>query len=433
MVALCADKADDSSPYDDAKLLDYLVDERVFSNLPFPLCRLLRTKGEEPHNRSLNECLFHLSNLLLELESKDQHFGVIRALAGLIRSCDPVTHRSSWNELNLLEVTLSLTTKLYSTGSDILCQTELIPICTQLLVGRCADDKSNQLIQPLCDHNMKILSIYHTVLQGRRPVFIPKGHKNDIFTNSKEVLLLNSRGYFGNDYFYLKIYKTVKVLSESYKINVDNEIDSKFLTLLKVTLASTADILEVLNTGDDVTSQIKLVEEVLLYLPAFLHFATVETIECVRRLLRYSFSWNFASRREKYEEFMLANATADDTLKKLRQFDVCDQPNASMASYSTVTSSPRTGQKILNALVQSKSAEESPVHGSQGMIKLFESTVIQSLRLFTKSDATVQATILKLICQVIALNVDYSLLDAKNLFMEFILKLLELIETGTVK
>lgn len=55
------------------------------------------------------------------------------------------------------------------------------------------------------------------------------------------------------------------------------------------------------------------------------------------------------------------------------------------------------------------------------------------LQLFTKSHAEVQSVILDMICQSLEYKVNYSLLDAKNGFIEFVLKQLELIETGTVR
>lgn len=69
---------------------------------------------------------------------------------------------------------------------------------------------------------MKLLSIYHNVLINKRPVFIPKGHKADLFVNSRELQLINSYGYFGNDYFYLKIYKILRIIHENYKVFLDH-------------------------------------------------------------------------------------------------------------------------------------------------------------------------------------------------------------------
>lgn len=66
---------------------------------------------------------------------------------------------------------------------------------------------------------MKLLSIFYNVLNNKRPVFIPKGQKPDLFVNSRELQLMNSYGYFGNDYFYLKIYKIVRIIYENYKVS----------------------------------------------------------------------------------------------------------------------------------------------------------------------------------------------------------------------
>lgn len=83
-------------------------------------------------------------------------------------------------------------------------------------------DSNNQrksITSALLGHVMKFLSIYHNVLINKRPVFIPKGQKSDLFVNSRELQLLNSYGYFGNDYFYLKLYKTLRIIHENYKVN----------------------------------------------------------------------------------------------------------------------------------------------------------------------------------------------------------------------
>lgn len=83
-------------------------------------------------------------------------------------------------------------------------------------------DPNNQrksITSALLGHVMKLLSIYHNVLINKRPVFIPKGQKSDLFVNSRELQLLNSYGYFGNDYFYLKLYKTLRIIHENHKVN----------------------------------------------------------------------------------------------------------------------------------------------------------------------------------------------------------------------
>lgn len=55
------------------------------------------------------------------------------------------------------------------------------------------------------------------------------------------------------------------------------------------------------------------------------------------------------------------------------------------------------------------------------------------IQLFTKSDAEMQSYILDMLCQVLQLKVNYCLLDANNIFMDFILKLIESIEMGIIR
>lgn len=45
----------------------------------------------------------------------------------------------------------------------------------------------------------------------------------------------------------------------------------------------------------------------------------------------------------------------------------------------------------------------------------------------------IQSAILDMLCQALEFNVNYSLLDANNVFLDFVLKLSELIETGAVR
>lgn len=83
-----------------------------------------------------------------------------------------------------------------------------------------AELKSNKYTKILLSHIVKMLNVFHHVFTNQRPLFIPKGQKTDIFIGSKELNTLNSFGYFGNDYFYLKIYKLLKVSFDAYKVSI---------------------------------------------------------------------------------------------------------------------------------------------------------------------------------------------------------------------
>lgn len=64
------------------------------------------------------------------------------------------------------------------------------------------------------------MNIYHTILINGKPVFYPKGQKNDFFIGPKEFQLYNHLGYFGNDYFYLKLYNLIKISYDNYKVSI---------------------------------------------------------------------------------------------------------------------------------------------------------------------------------------------------------------------
>lgn len=230
--------------FDDRMLLNELISERVFADLPSPLCNLMRQKVKSNRiDAALGKCLFHLSNLLLLIECKQRQvrdacwitvqnilkgklhfqFGVIKSIVNLLKAFDPIAYHHIWNEFNFVEVSMSLMMQNYATGTDLVCHGDLIWISTQLLAARLSaaqrDNADRKLCLSLIDHNLKLANIFQHILSGQKPLFIPKGQKNDIFMNAKELQALNSRGYFGNDYFYLKIYKMIKLMYDNFKVS----------------------------------------------------------------------------------------------------------------------------------------------------------------------------------------------------------------------
>lgn len=100
-----------------------------------------------------------------------------------------------------------------------------------------ADEKIKEFSTPIMNHIFKLLNIYHHIFLDKRPAFIPERHKTDIFANSKEIQLIQSRGYFGNDYFYLKLFKTIRIIYESFKVTIfSNDILSVFERSIHINL-----------------------------------------------------------------------------------------------------------------------------------------------------------------------------------------------------
>lgn len=386
LVIMC--KSDDPIERDNAKcdenqLIKELIATRIFAALPFPLCEMSSSKPSSANGNDhrFSSILFNLSNLLLEIDCKQLQLGVISVLTRLIVEQNPIKKNHLWNEFNVLDVSVSLLTENYATGTDLSCECSLIPLCTQLLAARVAftstDSKLQTIVTQLLNHEMKLLSIYHSVFIGQRPAFIPRSQKNDLFMNAKEIQLLNSRGYFGNDYFYLKIYKTIRVLHESYRVNVSNSADESLLTLLRTTLQSMSLLLELIPRTDNHDAE--LIKELLSYMSSFMAYATIETVECTRRLLRHSFSINFASQHDQYLNLLADDLNSTEKLEKIRQFESIDQRPQSILIANVQPQRSNT-PKLFGVLSPGKSDDEKAKNPYHALIKRFEPIVVQSLR-----------------------------------------------------
>lgn len=95
-----------------------------------------------------------------------------------------------------------------------------ILLLTNTLPGKAiAELESPKYVKELLSHIVKMLNIFHHVYTNQKPLFVPKGQKSDLFVGSKELQLLNSWSYFGNDYFYLNLYKALRISYDAYKVS----------------------------------------------------------------------------------------------------------------------------------------------------------------------------------------------------------------------
>lgn len=69
-------------------------------------------------------------------------------------------------------------------------------------------------------HVMKILNIYYHLITQQKPQLFVKVQKSDLFANAKELALVQSVGYFGSDYIYIKLYNILRSANDSYKVSV---------------------------------------------------------------------------------------------------------------------------------------------------------------------------------------------------------------------
>lgn len=234
------------------------------------------------------------------------------------------------------------------------------------------------LLLPLLIHIMKIFNIYQHILTNKRPLFIPKGQKPDIFANSKEIQMLTSFGYFGNDYFYLKLHKTLRSIHESYKITINEEIDKKMFSLLKVCLRSMAILLEVTPFYEYEDKSSLLIDELLGCLKTFISFVPKQSVICLEQLLKFMFSINIASRENQFRVVDCQHLSEMETSEIFNSLEKLQSPPLLPAK--GLNNPSTTGSKLINFLASTSSADKVKNSTEDKGIKIFEPLVIHCLK-----------------------------------------------------
>lgn len=71
----------------------------------------------------------------------------------------------------------------------------------------------------LLKHTMKIINIYYHLFTNQKPLIMAKGQKMDLFSNTKELAITQSIGYFGSEYIYMKLYQNLKSAYDNYRVS----------------------------------------------------------------------------------------------------------------------------------------------------------------------------------------------------------------------
>ncbi|XP_062702131.1 huntingtin [Aedes albopictus] len=395
----------------DDGIVGSFVSEHLLSNFAEPIDarRLLSSTNGEGFAKKINKILYVMSNKLLSVSDRNQLLGIINFLKLLIGKYNPFEFLDMWNEFNLLNVLSSLMSEHTATALDLTAQNDLLEICSTLIIvtisSKPITSMDNEVIDKFIFHILKLLNIYQHLLL--LPIPAPKPAKGELFANPKELQLVNCFGYFGNDPLYVKLYNLLRNVHESYKITISSEIGQKFFGLLRTTIASLWRILEIKNISS-MTNGFKFIEEVLRYLITFLPYEPEHCVRCTRSLLRFLFSCNYVNRLEDIDYFRKSSQSLvpSDTAECQMFFDRYHEFN----KCKTIISVSDLGSYI----------------------KQFEQMVIACLKIYSKTSAKVQTTILETLCQLLDFNINYQLLDSSNVFVESVLKHVELLETGSI-
>ncbi|XP_039760461.1 huntingtin isoform X2 [Pararge aegeria] len=254
-------------------------------------------------------------------------------------------------------------------------------------------------------------------------------------------LKANFAGHFYNEPFYMRLYENLRATYSNHKINLDPKT-SIFHEFLSTTLNCLAIQLEFATDREfgPVT------EEILFYLKVMLPLSPDLTVYCITQLLKCLFGTNMINQYTDYmsiadkkidtetssffQDVMLVNAlkTIDD--------DKSSVSSNSSQKLSLDSKNPRMfDERHLLIAMENFSKNRTDRKWStnkkelERYIRLFEPVVIQSLKSYTmQNDIPLQCSVLRLLNQLLALRVNYCMLDSDQVFIGFLMKQLDLIE-----
>lgn len=178
-----------------------------------------------------------------------------------------------------------------------------------------------------------------------------------------------------------------------FQITITKDAGAKINALLRSCLNALAVLLEI-QLPHEISDSIKLIEELLMYLATLINFMPIESIACIRHLLKYLFNMNFISRSDQYEyliknQFLMNEGEGENEVfafvRKLNRFkgddDADNSSSNKMGEMALVSSSPlSTPLKLVGIATSAPSAANAKRMEGGNNIKLFEPIVIQCLK-----------------------------------------------------
>ncbi|XP_017781525.1 PREDICTED: huntingtin [Nicrophorus vespilloides] len=249
---------------------------------------------------------------------------------------------------------------------------------------------------------------------------------------------VNAMGYFANSPHYMKFYDILKVAYNNYKITLESEASENFLSLLKSTLNTFSQILEVAT----LTEIGRIAEEILLYLKSIFHLDSASTVLCVQQLLKSLFGTNLSSDSDVILTYLNQNSQSGEKEGNFGFYYRAAQiPFESIgncvSALNTVGKVDCDGDSTVMGYLHRKENKIGANKGSDRIlanyIRIFEPMVIESLKHYTiTSNVQLQCQVLQLLGQLVQLRVNYCLLDSEQIFIGFVLKQFEFIEEGQI-
>ncbi|XP_050681884.1 huntingtin [Leptidea sinapis] len=249
---------------------------------------------------------------------------------------------------------------------------------------------------------------------------IPKKKLNE---PGNSLLRANYVGHFYTEPIYMKLYDNLRATYSNYKINLESK-SSIFYGFLSTVLNSLAIQLE-LSTEREFGP---ITEEILYYLKTIMPLCPDKTVYSVTQLLKCLFGTNMIN---QYADYMSIDRgtirhTEKDFFNDVMLVNCFEHviEDTRMIKERDYLMAMESFQKNRSDRKWSNNKREL-----ERYIRLFEPVVIQSLNTYTlQNDTALQCEVLKLLCQLLALRVNYCMLDSDQVFIGFLIKQLDLVE-----
>ncbi|XP_057364436.1 huntingtin-like isoform X1 [Daphnia carinata] len=469
------------------------LSSKTFAGVPLSINGLADAYCDSPVNGNIvgNLAYFvdELFKLLVSSNSKFVKVGCLQALADLSRSYPPATYLeiygcSSKGSCSLLKVCIALMTNS-TLMLDLATHQSLITLSTQLFAGcvkvdlnapesETEDKEWHFLTGPLAttasyllSHISRILNAFCCVLDDVNPLsvsikaplvtlpnpsalspirrklrasegpILDKEDKSDEFARKSKPHILNPSniGFFAAQSLYVKLYELLKSTNATCKLSFDTVTSERLSSFIQSTLKALAALVEVYNFQDIG----KHSEEILNYLRIIITVEPVYCLQAVQQLLKALFGTNLAAvwydeatrfKRGCISPSFSVTMKKDQSVSLSYGFDdYLYRDTVRQMNFNLTGERPSLITKFrtsVNKIGPDKNALTS-------YIRLFEPMVIKALKLYTVTSCPhVQKQVLDLLCELIHLCVNYCLLDADQVFLNFVIQQFEFLEEGFI-
>ncbi|XP_044753476.1 huntingtin isoform X2 [Coccinella septempunctata] len=459
-------------------------------NMPFPFNKIDEAPSEDIE-WSLSKVLHGIKEMSLFPNNEYMIMGSIQALATLSQVFPCTIYRKSWNchfpkntrqndqTNDLLELCIDLMTDS-TLVYDIGFHRNLLMLCSNIYAGFsiCVlkplpeQDPTKKwsmfessILSNISDvflkHIIKILCIYQHIVDD---IHLPSQQKSAILSlptaspmkrrksdlekkiistktpeekPEKKEKEKNLAGNFSYSNHYMKIYDSLKTAYGNYKTSLEPSASEKILNMLKETLRSLSILMEIGGLSEFGS----IAEEILSYLNSIFRIEPSGSVECVQQLLKSICETNLLANgiHVVQDENEIEKTEIDASGFYFHMFlKPYNEVSLSINALKDINKKEGDGDSSMMGYLHRNAKRKANISTNldkvlANYIRIFEPMVIRSLEQYTiTSDVKLQGKVLQLLSQLVQFKINYCLLDADQIFINFVINQFVHIEEGQI-